>query len=148
MASDFIWKFKGYIKRIVDGDTIVVDLDLGLDVWLRDQYVRLDGLNTPETRGKEKELGKVAKEYVESLLPVGSEVEILSEKYDPHGKYGRIIGYVFYTENDWNLNQKLIDEGYAIPYSGSGPIPRFDVDAPYPLSESQIKRYGVLNEES
>lgn len=133
MATSFVWIYRGKLKRVIDGDTIVVDLDLGLDIILKNQYIRLKGLNTPEMRGNERELGKIAKSYVEELLPVGTEVDILSEVYDPHGKYGRIVGTVRYNKGESELNAQLIEEGYALPYDGSGPIPRFDINEEYPL---------------
>jgi len=135
--TDFIWIFRGFVKRVIDGDTIVVDLDLGLDIILKDQYIRLAGLNTPETRGREKVLGKIAKNFVIDKLPIGREIAVLSEKYDPRGKYGRIVGTVGYLQGGISINSQLINEGYALPYDGKGPIPRFDVNAEYPLKKNE-----------
>lgn len=110
----------------VDGDTCDVDIDLGFGVVLKDQRVRLMGINTPETRTRdeeEKRLGNLATNYCKSRIPEGKKCRIRTFK-DGKGKFGRILGEMLYGLTDektkevtWhNLNQKLLDEGHAVPY--------------------------------
>ena len=61
LALDFLYPVK--MERVIDGDTIVVDLCLGLNVILDDQYIRFYGIDAWETRGEEREKGLEAKEY-------------------------------------------------------------------------------------
>ena len=77
-ALDFL--YPAGIERVIDGDTIVADLYLGLGVVLNDQYVRLYGIDAWETRGEEREKGLLAKEYLEKRLQEGKvEIEIRPE---------------------------------------------------------------------
>ena len=109
------------VVKVIDGDTITVNVDLGYDTWLYNQKVRLAGIDTPESRinlkrfperTKEKELGLEAKELVKSLC--GDKVKIISQG---KGKYGRILGIV-YTLDDKNINQTIIDNDLAVEYWG------------------------------
>ena len=108
------------LDRVVDGDTIDVDLDLGFDVMLKKQRIRLYGLNTPESRTRdleEKQYGLAAKARLKELLE-GGETLSLRTAIDKkaRGKYGRILGTIY--ADGINLNQQLIDEGHAIEYFG------------------------------
>lgn len=71
--KDFLYHYKATVKRVIDGDTVVVDVDLGFSVVLRDQPVRLAKVNTPEKKGKTKAAGVAAKEALEAKLS-GKEV--------------------------------------------------------------------------
>ena len=103
------------LDRVVDGDTVDVNLDLGFSVILAKQRVRLAGIDTPESRTRdkaEKVLGLPAKELLKSLCEDGCVVESLGK-----GKYGRILG-VLYDSDGNSLNQKIIDAGLAVEYWG------------------------------
>ena len=107
--------YKATVERVVDGDTVDVTLDLGFDVKLHKQRVRLAQIDTPESRTRdlaEKKLGLAAKERLKELC-VGS----ISIKSFGKGKYGRILG-IPYTENGEDICQMLIDEGHAVVYDG------------------------------
>lgn len=121
-----MYTYNCIIVRVIDGDTIVVHIDLGFDTWLKNQYVRLPEIDTPEVRTRdmfEKEKGLAAKEYVEKLLPVGSRRKLYSREYQ-RGKYGRIIGDfdlpvdVAVQTGCGFLSSLLIEEGHAEPYEG------------------------------
>jgi micrococcal nuclease len=110
----------------VDGDTCDVDIDLGFGVTLKDQRLRLIGINTPETRTKdedEKRAGQIATNYCKSRIPEGKKCRIITSK-DGRGKFGRILADIMYSITDektkevsWHsLNKKLLDEGHAVPY--------------------------------
>lgn len=112
------------IVRVVDGDTVDVDIDLGFDMWLRKQRIRLYGVDTPESRTRdleEKKYGNAAKEFVKSFLPVGT-TQVLKTKLDGRGKFGRILGeFVAYDINydrESTVNQLLIDNFHAVQYHG------------------------------
>ena len=82
------------LLRVVDGDTADVDIDLGFGVWMKKQRVRFYGVDTPESRTSDKEekvYGLLAKEFVQSYLPLES-TQVLRTKKDGVGKYGRILG--------------------------------------------------------
>ena len=107
--------YKATVERVVDGDTVDVTLDLGFDVKLHKQRVRLAQIDTPESRPRDlagKKLGLAAKERLKELC-VGS----ISIKSFGKGKYGRILG-IPYTEDGEDICQMLIDEGHAVVYDG------------------------------
>lgn len=86
--------YRAVFGRIVDGDTVVVDIDLGFDIWMRDQYIRFFDYDAPETRTKdqdEKKRGLQATLFLSSLLVPGDEVLLHSMEFC-RGKYGRILG--------------------------------------------------------
>jgi micrococcal nuclease len=116
------------VNKIVDGDTIDVDIDLGFDISFSSR-VRLAGIDTPESRTtdlKEKALGLEVKEKIKKELAAAKDVVIKTEKPDSSEKYGRILGWVFLDGAEVSLNQKLINEGYAWTYGGGTKIKDFD----------------------
>jgi len=116
------------VLKIVDGDTIDVDIDLGFNVSYT-QRVRLAGIDTPESRTtdlKEKALGLEVKEYLKHLLDNAEDIVIQTEKPDSSEKYGRILGWLFINDDDTSLNEKMINEGYAWEYDGGTKKKDFD----------------------
>lgn len=109
------------INKILDGDTIEIDIDLGFYIVLSNQTIRLAGLDTPESRTKnleEKTRGLLSKKKVSEKLPVGSKQKIQTVKQnDNNDKFGRILG-IFILEDNTNLNQWMIDNNYAVSYNG------------------------------
>ena len=119
-----MYEYRCKIDRVVDGDTVDVDIDLGFGIWLRKERVRLYGIDTPECRTRdleEKKYGLAAKSFVQDLLPVGS-MQTLRTKKDDKGKFGRILGeFVVYdavTDSSRTLNQIMIDRHYGVEYHG------------------------------
>ena len=107
--------YQAELERVVDGDTVDVTLDLGFDVKLHKQRVRLHGIDTPESRTRnlaEKKLGLAAKERLKDLCLGRFKVKSLGK-----GKYGRVLG-IPYTEDGQDICQLLIDEGHAVEYYG------------------------------
>jgi micrococcal nuclease len=116
------------VNKIVDGDTIDVDIDLGFAVSFT-QRVRLAGIDTPESRTtdlKEKALGLEVKEKIKKEIAAAKDIVIKTEKPDSSEKYGRILGWLFLDGSDVSLNQKLINEGYAWTYGGGTKIKDFN----------------------
>jgi micrococcal nuclease len=115
--SDSITPFvyNAILDRVVDGDTIDVVLDLGFDVKLHKQRVRLAGIDTPESRTRnleEKALGLKAKDRLIEICEDSFKIQSLGK-----GKYGRILG-IPYTDDGKSVCQMLIDEGHAVEYWG------------------------------
>jgi len=119
-----MYEYNSIIRYVVDGDTVDVDIDLGFGVWLRDQRVRLYGIDTPESRTRdltEKLFGFAAKDFVKNYLPVGSK-QILKtfigkDGEDMRGKFGRILGDFFINDGKM-LVKTMITEGYGVAYNG------------------------------
>ena len=113
-----MYEYKAKIIRVVDGDSIIVDIDLGFNVMLYKQSVRLYGVDTPETRTKnplEKKCGLLAKEYVQSLLKA-NQIYTIKTHLDKKGKFGRILAD--FRINIVFLSELLITKGYAVKYTG------------------------------
>jgi micrococcal nuclease len=116
------------VLKIVDGDTIDVDLDLGFDISFT-QRVRLAGIDTPESRTTdkyEKTLGLEVKDKLKDAIGAAKTVVIRTEKPDSTEKYGRILGWIFLDENPVSINQTLIDEGFAWSYMGETKVKDFN----------------------
>ena len=115
-----MFDYRCKLLRVVDGDTIDVNLDLGFNVWHKAR-VRMLGIDTPESRTRnleEKALGLASKARLKALLK-GNQVEIECSK--EKGKFGRVLGIVWATDkegNRTNCNNQLIEEGHARTYFG------------------------------
>jgi len=115
------------ITNVVDGDTIDVEIDLGFNVSFS-QRVRLAGIDTPESRTKdkfEKTLGLESKEYLKSKLKDATMVVIKTEKPDSSEKYGRILGWLYKDGDTVSVNDHMIEDGYAWGYLGETKIKDF-----------------------
>ena len=112
-----MYEYRCTIVKIVDGDTVDIDIDLGFGIWMRGERVRLYGIDTPESRTRdleEKKYGLAAKDFLTKWLSAGNIV--LKTHKDAEGKFGRILGELWY--NDVNINQKMVDEYHAVAYHG------------------------------
>lgn len=114
------WKYEALLLRVVDGDTIVCDIDLGMKVWQRGQYVRLYGVNAPEMHGRSKKKGQESKAWLEAELAGAPKLWLVTVGYDEHEKFGRVLALV-YTKDPGepdavNVNEKLVEAGHAVPY--------------------------------
>lgn len=113
----FIYEAK--VVRIIDGDSVVVDIDMGFDQWMVNQNIRFTDIDAPEIRTRdleEKARGYAAKNFVEDHLYIGQTVILDSRKYrSAEGKYGRIIGDLWFEMSDgWkNLTQMLLESDLA-----------------------------------
>ena len=104
--------------RVVDGDTVDVDIDLGFGVWMRKQRIRMYGIDTPESRTSdkvEKVYGKAATEFLVKWTNAGDLT--LKTFKDGKGKFGRILGELWYG-GEHNINQLLVDNYHAVRYHG------------------------------
>ena len=114
------------IERVVDGDTIDVNIDLGFDIF-HSARVRMAGIDTPETRTRnlaEKALGLASKARLKEMLK-GKKIKIATTK-EGKGKFGRVLADVIAIDKEGgeiNCNTRLIDEGHARPYMGGKKVP-------------------------
>ena len=119
--------------RVVDGDTVDVDIDLGFGVWMRKQRIRMYGIDTPESRTSdkvEKVYGKAATEFLVKWTNAGDLT--LKTFKDGEGKFGRILGELWYG-GEHNINQLLVDNHHAVRYHGQ--------------SKDEIEEEHILNRE-
>ena len=123
--------YQAELDRVGDGDTIDIILDLGFDVKLHKQRVRLHGIDTPESRintkryperTQEKIMGKAAKERLKELCFGKFKIKSLGK-----GKYGRILG-IPYSESGEDICQILINEGHAVEYFGGKKLAKVRAD--------------------
>ena len=115
----YIYRIKSVLK-VVDGDTIDADIDLGFDISLT-KRIRLAAVDTPESRTadpKEKKYGLESKDWLKHRLEFAKDIIIKTELPDSTEKYGRIIGHLFINGEATSLNNQMIAEGYAWEYDG------------------------------
>ena len=124
----YIYRIKS-VTKVVDGDTIDADIDLGFDISLS-KRIRLAGIDTPESRTtnvKEKAMGLESKEWLKKTLEGAKDILIKTELPDSTEKYGRIIGHLFINGQETSLNSQMITSGYALAYDGGTKDKNFDV---------------------
>ena len=110
-----MYEYNAIVDRVVDGDTIKCTVDLGFSTWKK-ITVRMEGINTPESRTRdleEKKLGLAAKDRLIEMLGDGD----FTLQSHGVGKYGRCLGEIF-KKSDVSLNRQLINEGHATEYFG------------------------------
>lgn len=123
-----MYEYKVTVVKVVDGDTIDVDIDLGFGMVYKKQRVRMLGIDTPESRTRdkvEKLFGKASKKHLKKLLEECESVSLVSHD---KGKFGRILGELIVenmiategvsTNAAGNVNQMMIDNHHAVPYLG------------------------------
>ena len=113
-----MYEYRCKILRIVDGDTVDVDIDLGFGIWMHKERVRIAGIDTPESRTKdlvEKQFGLASKQFVKDLMPIGSQQIIKTEK-DKTGKFGRILGD--FLIDGKRLTDLMVEANHAVVYNG------------------------------
>ena len=119
-----MYEYKCKVTRVVDGDTVDIDIDLGFGVWLHKERVRIYGIDTPESRTRdleEKKFGLMAKDFVKKFVKgdkrnIKSTIILRTEKYDAKGKFGRILGDIIV--DGASMSDTMIKEHHAVPYYG------------------------------
>jgi len=132
-------EYKAKVTKIVDGDTIKCDIDLGFDTILSNQTIRLFGIDTPESRTRDKEekyYGNISKQFLNDYCPKGSWI-ILKTHLDKKGKFGRILGELIV--NKVNLNQQMIEENLAVEYNGQS---KEDIQKEHQVNRVALNRRG------
>ena len=141
-----MYEYKCKILRVVDGDTVDIDIDLGFGMWMHKERVRMMGIDTPESRTSdkvEKQFGLASKNRLKELLPVGSsqvlKTEIDKSGEDAKGKFGRILGDFLIEEK--RATEILIEEGHAVPYHGQS---KDDVHAQHMANRERLLNEGKV----
>jgi micrococcal nuclease len=140
-----MYEYKVKVLRVVDGDTVDVDIDLGFGVWLRKERVRIMGIDTPESRTRdkvEKKFGLASKAKLKELLKDGAilKTEVSKKGEDMKGKFGRILGD-FILDDNRKVTEVLIQEGHAVAYFGGS---KDDVDAAHLSNRKRLIAEGVV----
>ena len=110
-----LYHYRAIIVNVYDGDTVTVDLDLGLRVWKKNAKLRLYGINTPEIRGPERPSGLLVRDMVREWCPVGDEVTVRTYK-DKTGKFGRWLAEIWPEGWEESVNARLLRLGFAEEY--------------------------------
>lgn len=134
------------LLKAVDGDTVDVDIDLGFGVWLRNERVRIMGIDTPESRTAnevEKLFGAAAKKRLKELLENGAILVTTEEASgeDMRGKFGRILGD-FKTPDGRMVTEVMAAEGHCVPYFGGS---KDDVQAQHAINRERLLNEGIVD---
>ena len=118
-------EYNADLVKVVDGDTVDVDIDLGFGIWLKNERVRIMGIDTPESRTRdlvEKQFGLAAKYRLQALLEEDCTLVTTDDRHgeDERGKFGRVLGdfKVQYNGESRLITEIMIEEGHAVPYHG------------------------------
>jgi micrococcal nuclease len=145
-----MYEYRASILRVVDGDTVDVDIDLGFGVWLRNERVRIMGIDTPESRTSdsiEKKFGLAAKARLKSLLGKQAvlKTQVNKDGEDMKGKFGRILGdFVCWdAKNDREsmVTTIMIAEGHCVPYFGGS---KDDVQEQHKKNRERLVAEGIV----
>lgn len=107
-----LYTYRAFVRKVYDGDTVTLDIDLGFDVVLREQKVRLLRINAPEVRGEERESGLASRDALRKRI--ANKWVVLRTESDRKGKFGRWLGEIWFEGecvNDW-----MLAEGHARVY--------------------------------
>ncbi len=147
-----MYEYKTKLIKVVDGDTVDVDIDLGFGIWLRNERVRIMGIDTPESRTRnkvEKLFGKAASKRLKELLgkdPI-LRTQVARDGEDMKGKFGRILGdfdvYCHGTDSVRAVTAVLADEGHCVPYYGGS---KDDTQAAHLVNRERLLKEGVVDQ--
>ena len=139
------------LVKVVDGDTVDVDIDLGFGIWLHDERVRIMGIDTPESRTRDKIedlFGEAAKARVKELFE-SEHVKLITEEdrkgEDMKGKFGRILGdfTVYHAPTDsWRMvTDIMVEEGHAVAYFGGS---KEEIQQKHMANRGKLIREGLV----
>jgi micrococcal nuclease len=131
--------------KVVDGDTVDVDIELGFGIWLHDERVRIMGIDTPESRTSdkvEKLFGLAAKNRLKHLLEKDAVLITTEDKAgeDMKGKFGRILGD-FMAADGRRVTDIMIEEGHCVPYFGGS---KEEVQAQHMINRQRLIAEGIV----
>ena len=140
-----MYEYRARVIKVIDGDTVDVDIDLGFGVWLKDERVRIMGIDTPESRTRdkvEKKFGLAAKARLKELLGATPilKTQVGKGGEDMKGKFGRILGD-FLTEDGKKCGELLIKEGHAVKYTGGA---KEDVEKQHLKNRERLLKEGKV----
>ena len=136
------------VINVVDGDTVDVDIDLGFGVTLKDERVRIMGIDTPESRTSdkvEKVFGTAAKDRLYELMKDGAKLITTENKHgeDMKGKFGRILGD-FRAPDGKLVTDIMIAEGHCVAYFGGS---KEEIQTKHMANRMKLLREGVVSQE-
>ena len=138
------------VVKIVDGDTVDVDIDLGFGVTLRDERVRIMGIDTPESRTRDKVedlFGEAAKARLKELMKDGGKLITTEDRKgeDMKGKFGRILGdfKVDYNGEMKKVTEILTEEGHCVPYFGGS---KEETQAAHMVNRTRLLNEGTVTQ--
>ena len=137
-----MYKYRVEVTRVVDGDTVDVDIDLGFGMTYKKQRVRMMGIDTPESTTRhieEKFYGLESKKYLIDLLD-GATVTLVSHD---KGKFGRILGELFLGESNLSVNQIMIENYHAVPYFGQS---KDKTEEGHLMNRAALNELGIIYE--
>ena len=142
-----MYEYRAHVLKVIDGDTVDVDIDLGFEVMLKDQRVRIMGIDTPESRTRDKVedlFGEAAKARVDQLLSgnVVLKTQINKKGEDMKGKFGRILGD--FVIGDRMLTDIMIEEGHAVAYFGGS---KEEIQMKHMANREKLLREGLVSRE-
>ena len=135
-----MYEYNCKIVRVVDGDTVDVDIDLGFSHWIHNERIRLYGVDTPECRTRddeEKAAGLLAKAFIEDALHVGGTYTLSTKE---KGKFGRYLGVIMLSDRT-SINAALVSEHLAVPYMGQS---KQDIDDAHAANYDILKEKGLV----
>ena len=139
------------VIKVVDGDTVDVDIDLGFGVTLRDERVRIMGIDTPESRTRDKVedlFGEASKARLKELMRDGGKLITTEDRKgeDMKGKFGRILGdfKVSYNGEMKKVTEIMTEEGHCVPYFGGS---KDDTQAQHEVNRQRLLEEGVVSRE-
>lgn len=113
-----MYEYWGMVVKVHDGDTVKMDIDLGLSIWKRSESLRLLGINAPEVLGASREAGLAARDALHALV-MGQRVRVRTVK-DDKDKYGRYLASLFVVDAqgvEIDVNAWMLANGHAVPYA-------------------------------
>ena len=142
-----MYEYRATVVKVIDGDTVDVDIDLGFGICMKDERVRIMGIDTPESRTRDKVedlFGEAAKARVKELLngDVVLKTQIARNGEDMKGKFGRILG-------DFKIGEKmltdiLVEEGHAVAYFGGS---KEEIAMKHMANREKLLREGIISRE-
>jgi len=140
-----MYEYKCTVNKIIDGDTVDVDIDLGFGIVLTDERVRIMGIDTPESRTRnkiEKLFGLAAKRRLKELLSKQCvlKTEINKDGEDMKGKFGRVLGD-FVSPDGRMITDIMIEEGHAVAYHGQS---KDDVKTAHLENRKKLLSEGII----
>lgn len=136
-----MYRYKVSVVKVVDGDTVDVDIDLGFGMVYKKQRVRMLGIDTPESRTRdlvEKKFGKASKKHLKGMLEEAESIELVSHD---KGKFGRILGDLFIGSNETSVNQQMILDHHAVAYTGGN---KEETEAGHMANREVLIEQGVV----
>lgn len=115
MNNSDIYNYKAEVVRIVDGDTVILDIDAGFMMWLRGERARLADIDAPETWGGVEPGGKEATIWLKTRLAQCGNLVFIKTQKSPD-KFGRWLVTLFDPQTDENINEQMVELGLAKRY--------------------------------